>query len=568
MARARCTSSSAVRSSCSDTSSRYSPTVSPELEPRSNGCLALVALSKARSSIPGQPLWKTYRPWRNLATDLAHNAGVELRFTNVTRRTQFRLLVALSLVWIAWSVWSLLGQSHPYELRVLDDAGVPVASAVVDIAGSQAGTTDSAGSLELRWDRSSRVLTVSAPGHVPQTITLSDRPEQRFDVVLRAQVLRGQVSDEDGQGLGEVFVDAGGVSGVTDPQGRFELRGAESGEVVVSRPAWLEHRFDWDGGAGEMEVTLRPFTARAVHIGGENVRDEFETFVEMALDTELNSLMIDLKDESGRVFYETSNVVAESSGAAVRAYSLNDVVQEAHQLGLYVIGRIVLFNDPIVSRSHPEMAVWDADLNGPYQANGQYFLDPTDPDARAYGLDLAIEACRLGVDEVQFDYIRFPDSRRESATFDGGVTPDVRLSTVTGFLKDAVAELRPLRCAVAADIFGYLTTATDDGGIGQRWEEISGIVDVVSPMLYPSHYDSGWWFDEPNEHPGDVIREALEDGMARMTSRAIVRPWLQDFGYEANQVRAQIESAEGFGLGWMLWNAQSRVTTQALRSVE
>lgn len=454
-------------------------------------------------------------------------------------------------------------------MRVLDDLGSPIASAVIDSDGSQIGTTGDDGRVDLVWSRNNKVLGVSAPGHIPRMVTLSDLPEGHFDVVLKARVLRGQVVDSDGDGVEGATVTAGRDSAMTDSQGYFQLRGAEEGTVQVTRPAWLDTSFEWEGGAAESIVEIQPFTARAVHIGGSAVRDEFEAFVQMAMDTELNALMIDLKDETGKVFFDTTNQIADEAGAAVDAFSLQGTVSRAHELGLYVIGRIVLFNDPLASKAHPEMAVWDAATDSPYEANGQFFLDPTDPDARQYGIDLAIEACQGGVDEIQFDYIRFPDKRTDSAQFDGGVDPDTRMATVSGFLSEAVNKLRPIGCAVAADIFGYLTTAQDDGGIGQRWEDVANIVDVVSPMVYPSHYDADWYgFANPSEFPGEMVDRALGDGFERSTGQAIIRPWLQDFGYEASSVRAQIEAAESYGLGWMLWNAASQVTVDALEPAE
>lgn len=487
----------------------------------------------------------------------------------MTRRTLFRLLVAFSLVWVGWVAWSMIGRSHPYELRVLDDLGEPVGAAVVDIEGAQAGTTGGDGRVELVWNRSNKILGVSAPGHIPQMVTLGDRPEGQFDVVLKARVLRGRVVDADGDGIEGALIDAGSGEAWSDGDGYFQIRGAEQGSVSVDRPAWLSTSFEWDGGSGDSVVSLEPFTARAVHIGGDEARDDLATYVQMATDTELNALMVDLKDETGRVFFNTSNAIARASGAAIDAFDLTAVVTRADDLDLYVIGRIVLFSDPIAAVDQPDMAVWDTATDTPYEANGQFFLDPTDPAARRYGLDLATEACSGGVDEIQFDYVRFPDSRRESAQFDGGVSPEVRVATISNFLSEAVELLRPMGCAVAADIFGYLTTAVDDGGIGQRWEDVAGIVDVVSPMLYPSHYDDDWYgFPNPDRFPGEMIDRALVDGMNRLSTKVVVRPWLQDFGYDAEQVRAQIAAAEGHGLGWMLWNNASRVTTEALRPAE
>jgi hypothetical protein len=146
------------------------------------------------------------------------------------------------------------------------------------------------------------------------------------------------------------------------------------------------------------------------------------------------------------------------------------------------------------------------------------------------------------------------------------VSLETRTSTIIGFLQEAVSVLHPMRCAVGADVFGFTTApGTDDGGIGQRWEEVTGVVDVASPMVYPSHYAAGWYgFDAPNDYPEQMVTRALEDGMERLARNVVVRPWLQDFGYTPEQVRVQIEVAEQFGLGWMLWNAASNVTTEAL----
>ena len=486
----------------------------------------------------------------------------------VSRRSQFRLLVAFTLVWAAWAGWSLLGQATAYDLRVLDDLGAPIASAVADSDGTQLGTSGADGRIQLEW-RAATVLEVSAPGHVTRTVTLSERPEPSVDVVLTARILRGRVEDGDGAPVTAARVITSSGVGVSDHDGRFNVRGAEPGEVTVERPAWLTESFVWDGGPGETTVTIEQFVARAVHLTGDAVRDRLGEFLQMADETELNALMIDLKDETGLVWYRTQDPTAIEVGANYNAYDLEEVMVRARDQDLYVIGRLVVFNDPVAAIRKPSMAVWDADSDAPYSANGQYFLDPTDPDARQYGLDLAVEVCSLGVDEVQFDYARFPDNRRQSATFDEGVSADVRMSTINGFLTEAVSLLHPMGCAVGADVFGFITKAIDDGAIGQRWEDVAAIVDVVSPMVYPSHYSTGWYgFDVPNDHPGPMVNNALEDGIGRLPRNVVVRPWLQDFGYNANQVRAQIDSTENFGLGWMLWNARSNVTTDALQHVE
>ena len=487
----------------------------------------------------------------------------------MSRRSQFRLLVAFTIVWALWAGWSLLGRATPYTLRVLDDAGSPVASAFVDINGDQVGTSNTEGMVQLDWNRSRTVVEVSAPGHVPHTLTLAERPEGTVDIVLKARVLRGMVVDDAGAPVQAARVDAGPAEGVSDNQGKFSIRGAEPGTITVSRPAWIQTEFQWDGGPGEAKVQLAPFAARAVHITGEATGHSLEAFIEMAESTELNALMVDLKDETGLVWYNSTDATATEVGAIRANFDLGEVARRADEAGLYLIGRLVIFNDPTAAVMKPEMAVWDSATNAPFESRGQYFLDPTDAEARGYALALAEEACAMGVDEVQFDYVRFPDQRTDSTVFDGGISEEVRIDAINSFLTEAVALLHPMGCAVGADIFGFITKAEDDGGIGQRWPDVTGIVDVVSPMVYPSHYSTGWYgFDNPNDHPGPMVSNALEDGLARLSRNVVVRPWLQDFSYTADQVRAQIDSAEQFGLGWMLWHASSDVTTEALGPAE
>jgi hypothetical protein len=232
---------------------------------------------------------------------------------------------------------------------------------------------------------------------------------------------------------------------------------------------------------------------------------------------------------------------------------------------LYVITRIVSFQDPIAGWARPSWAVVDTRTGGPLNKNGQVFLDPTDPAPRAYAMALGEEACAAGVDEVQFDYVRFPDGGGEYSRFDGPADAASRVATITTFLTDARSRLLPQGCATAADIFGWITNTPTDGGIGQHFESIIGAVDVVSPMIYPSHYSSGWYgFTVPNDHPREVVTFASRDALARMGgSTVVLRPWIQDFWYTAGQVRAQIDAMADLGLGWMSWNILSDFTTGA-----
>ncbi|MDE0132471.1 MAG: hypothetical protein OXQ32_09455 [bacterium] len=480
-----------------------------------------------------------------------------------------RVLTLVTIGWVFWMAWLIFRDDQPFTLYALDGNGQPMGDVTVIQGGQVVGITDLDGGVELEWVSDGRRYVLVSPGHLQKTVTVAGPAQESMTVHLKPRTLRGRVTD-----LGQIpvegaLVSSGPVSTVTDPDGRFLLEGVEQGEVLVTRPAWVGAQYEWDGGPGDADVIINPLVVKAVHVSGTAAgdRQQWDAMVRLVDETELNGVMLDLKDETGLIFYNSQVEAAREVGAVYPEYDLAGIAESLEKRDIYLIGRIVAFQDPTASVKRPTMAVWDAYNDRPYQQGNQFFLDPTDPDARAYALELAVEACELGVDEIQFDYIRFPDSRRPSATFDGPIDPDSRVAAITSFLEEARALLWPMGCAVAADIFGFLTTVPDDGGIGQQWEKITETLDVVSPMLYPSHYDSGWFgFEQPNDHPGEVVNQALADAVARVHTGVVIRPWLQDFGYRDSQVRSSIDAAEGFDLGWMLWNPVSDVSVGALRT--
>ncbi len=145
------------------------------------------------------------------------------------------------------------------------------------------------------------------------------------------------------------------------------------------------------------------------------------------------------------------------------------------------------------------------------------------------------------------------------AEYDGSpITSDVRIETIAGFLSTAREELNAMGCAVSADIFGIVMSVNDDQGLGQLPEALSYSVDAVSPMIYPSHYGGGWMgFDNPNDHPYEVVGEALASGMPKLEGGAVLRPWLQAFSWTDEEILESIAAAEDNGLGWLLWNSFS-----------
>lgn len=228
-------------------------------------------------------------------------------------------------------------------------------------------------------------------------------------------------------------------------------------------------------------------------------------------------------------------------------------IAQADEHDLYTITRIVSFEDTLRANAFPE-----ENLTGRW-------LDPTSKSARRYILDLAAEACALGFDEIQFDYVRYPSGRTAETSGQRDLTQEQRLDAVAGFLADARELLHPMGCAISAAVFGIVVSSPDDQGIGQRPEEVSVQVDTFSPMVYPSHYSEGWLgFEDPNEHPYDVTADAISDAMHRLHEGTRLRPYLQAFWWTNAQIRSSIQAAEDAGIGWMLWNVLSNFDIQAL----
>lgn len=415
------------------------------------------------------------------------------------------------------------------------------------------------------WDDAGLSITVEAEGFHPRTIELNERPGRRLDVRLDPIVVTGLVV-----GLGErplvgATVTLGDQTVTSGPEGRFRIERAAAGPLTIERAGYEVGTFDFS--LDPIVARMAPAVARGISVGGPAVGDpeRWAELLDLAARTEVNMFVVDIKDESGAVYFDTSVDLAHAVGAVDVRYDPAEVAADMREAGLYLVGRIVTFQDPRAARSRPEIAVWDSATEAPYRSGYQYFLDPTDAGARGYALDLAVDACRQGFDEIQFDYVRYPDGYGESAVFDGGSEPDTRQEAIRTFLLEAGRLLHPLGCAVAADIFGFITTVSGDGGIGQQLEALANTVDVLSPMLYPSHYSRGWFgYDSPVSNPGGVVGAALDDGLERVEGQVIIRPWIQDFSYTTSQVREQIDAADERQLGWMLWNALSEFTEDAL----
>lgn len=422
-------------------------------------------------------------------------------------------------------------------------------SGLIAFALAMAACTSSEGSTRLEQ----AVPSTIAPTTVATTTTTTLPPTTT--TTIPQFPLSGVVQTADGVPLDGAVISLAGEELATGSDGSFSMTAAPAGTIAVTRPAWHPTEIEW-AGEPDVVITLEPRIVRALRVSKyvANDPDAFARLLELADTTIVDTLVFDTKDESGSVLYQSSVPAAQEYGSIRPMYDPVELLAAAREHGLYTITRVVSFEDDIWVRENPE-----AKLLGSW-------VDPRDPANWEYPLQLAVEACELGFDEIQFDYVRFP-AGKTGAAFNAREETDeaTRVGAIQSYLAEARSRLHPLGCALSADVFGIVISTSDDQGIGQRPEEISQVVDAVSPMVYPSHYSNGWLgFADPNDYPAEVTADALDGGSPRLTSPSLMRPWLQGFWWTNSQIKASIEEAEKRGVGWMIWNAAGNYSASAI----
>jgi hypothetical protein len=286
----------------------------------------------------------------------------------------------------------------------------------------------------------------------------------------------------------------------------------------------------------------------------------------------LNTLEVDIKDENGEVGFVPSSVpLAREIGAAKGYYAPRRVARAAHRAGVYLIGRLVVFEDPILSERRPALAVRTRDGGVWRNDAGLGWTNPYDKRVWAYNVAIGRAAARAGFDEIQFDYVRFPsDGPIEGAVFPGAAGRDPGW-TIARFAHYAAKRLRAEGVRVSVDVFGL--SAARDLGVAQFPGRLAKFVDAVYPMVYPSHYNEGeYGLASPVGVPGATVARSLADFRKRMRgSKALLIPWLEDFSFSGDvspeHVRAQIAAARRQGTkGFLLWNPLGEYTEGALQA--
>jgi hypothetical protein len=453
----------------------------------------------------------------------------------------------------------------------------PVPNATLRAGGATA-ITNADGTAILRTVGGASV-EASADGFDAGTGTVPD--EKGLTIALRPNVLTGAVTDGDGKPMAgvRVFVEGAAQPAVTDAQGLYELPGVpERGTLIYKMPGYRLGVIPIDAQMTK-DVALTPFVARALYAPSAvfEAAGRLDAMLDLVDRTEVNAMVIDVKETAGNLYWATDLPAATAVGAVMEhpLFQLDELLPKLKARGIYTIARMVVMKDNTLGKARPDLAVTNSATGEPWRDyRGGIWLDPYNAGVAEYIAALAGDLADKGFDEVQLDYVRFY-SDGDYATADTNLpnTQSFRLPAIRRLFRLVSDALLTKRAFFSADVFPISFIATDDQGIGQRPEVIMPYVDYFSPMVYPSHYGPfTFQFENPNDHPYEVIDETLKImNEERAGLRMVIRPWIQDFGYgpfppyTAAQVLQEMKAASDNGAqGWMIWNASARFTEAAL----
>lgn len=340
----------------------------------------------------------------------------------------------------------------------------------------------------------------------------------------------------------------------------------------------------------EVEAIPRPepVKVRGIYVSGPVAGiAKMDDLIDLVDRTELNAMVIDIKNDEGRVTYKMQSEQVLEIDAGVRYIpDIDGLVAKCKEKNIYLIARIVAFRDPYLAEQKPEWAVHTKDGDIFRDKNGLAWVNPYEREVWDYLVEIASQAGQAGFDEVQFDYIRFSTDVNESEVDYGPESESVdKIEIITEFTEYAYGQLAPQGIYVAADVFGtVIDNETDQAIVGQDYMQMAQHLDYICPMVYPSHYHNGaYGITVPDAEPYRTIYAAASAsvqalGVLPEENRAHVRMWLQSFtaswvnghiSYGPQQIRAQIKGAYDAGYDeWILWNAAVNYQPEAFLTDE
>lgn len=332
-----------------------------------------------------------------------------------------------------------------------------------------------------------------------------------------------------------------------------------------------------------------PVKVKGIYVTGPMAgNSKMQDLIQLVDDTELNTMVIDIKNDEGVITYKMqSDTVIEINASKSYIKDMELLMQQLKEKNIYTIARIVVFKDPILAAAKPELSIKAKSGQTFYDKQGLAWVNPYEKKVWEYMMEVATQAAQIGFDEIQFDYIRFStDVSMSQADFGEAGILKSKEQIITEFAEYAYQTLHPLGVAVSADVFGTAMDNKEDGEIiGQNYIELAKHLDIICPMVYPSHYGKGvYGIEVPDAEPYQIILKAMEASKTALAGgisanaaagrQARVRPWLQDFtaswvpghiSYGAEQIKAQIQAVYDAGYEeWILWNAANHYTKEGL----
>lgn len=322
------------------------------------------------------------------------------------------------------------------------------------------------------------------------------------------------------------------------------------------------------------ELVLAGPRVRGIHLtcwgaGAAKTRKEL---IKKISGSVINAVVIAVKETDGKVYIPGVEKAAAWGSHENAISDPEAMLNDFKAAGLYTVARIVVFKDKIVPKVRKDLAVRAPGGELWRSRNGATWMDPYNHEVWDYNLDIAERCAKLGFDEIQFDYLRYPSEGNTSlCRYSKPHNRHTATANLKDFLNYARKRLAPYKVKISADVFGLTTSVKDDMGIGQDIKILASGADYVYPMMYPSHYAPGEYnLANPNAHPFKVISRGLKDAMGKLgPDYARLRPYLQDFSmgwhYGPSEVRAQLLAARlNYLESWVLWNAGNKYTWAAL----
>ena len=480
----------------------------------------------------------------------------------------------------------------------------PIAGATIS-AGEASAVSDAEGKFSLVGLPEEVTVTVEADGYAP--LSQSVNRATALNAALRPDLLRATLIDvATGAPIQNAAITVSPELGAAEVafirlsdsrDGQFTLEGVpERGVVQILAPGYRKAVVELTPDGIPPTIELVPFKTRSIYITSAVAANEKMrlAFFDMIDRTELNAIVIDLKsdlrDDLGLIYYDSQVPIVKELGTSAPYYDIKAIIAEAKRRNIYLIARVHMFShDNVLADARPDWAARDRSTGGvfadyPTPTIRYTWLDPWNENVWDYNIQLSVEAARLGFDEINYDYIRFPslefsptDKERLQLSREG--TPEEKFQNIANVLERSHRAINGAGAFFSVDVFGYTVFEASEL-IGQDIAIMSQHTDYVCPMVYPSHFNPGdLGIPLPARDPGRVIEMSMKAGAEKVAGKnALLRPWLQDFTlvwvpddqiveYGAAEVRAQIDAVDNYPIsgGWILYDSANTYTEGALQ---